>query len=110
MLLLGANMWVWLHKSTPILLTFYLTVGPSGHHISLHYPTEVEGVEVCVYSEGDVERNDRPDEAWWAMSCWKPFYRIEDYPLREGTYAVWTTLLTSDRQLWTISRTNVRPR
>ena len=96
---------------------FYLDVGRNADHISLHYPTSVvKWNEVCVYSEGVMRRFGAP-YPWWSKSCWQPFFRVEEYSLREGTETVWAILITTGDQgdpdritVWSIPHTNVRPK
>ena len=76
---------------------FVVKLTPARGHITLHYPTNVgEWREVCVGVWGRVDDRREPGDyiEWYRVSCWKPTYRVEDFKLPVGVYAVRAELLT----------------
>lgn len=67
-----------------ILLSLIGTLVQNGTVLTLRYPAEVQPVQTCVESEGA----DGNTDWWYHLSCWKPQYAVEDYPLRVGTKTV----------------------
>lgn len=73
---------------TLLLLTLTVTINQAANGLMIHYPTDSKLIEVCIESEGKVDDRMNPGEylPWWAVSCWKPFYKTEEYHFWPGAY------------------------
>ena len=90
-----------------LIMALLVTISPQSGYALIHYPIDREWHEICIYSEG-ADYGLVTDIDWEAISCWKPFYRVEQYQLRLGTRAIKVMLETDKGVEWT-SWINVRP-
>ena len=90
-----------------------LTLTLSGYMntlLTIHLPKGVEWERVCVWSYGRVDDKYNPGQyhEWYALSCWKPRFSVEDYHLRSGAIEVVVEVITPEGVVRT-PITTIRP-